>query len=258
MRFHSNDPIQTILVDDDAIARTSLRHCLQRHFKQVDILGEADRVDTAIKIIDEIEPDLVFLDINLPDGTGFDIIEETVFKGYQVIFTTAFDQFAFRAFEFSALHYLLKPVKRIALEEALKRFNKQTRDTMIQKKLSIYKEAANGEPPEKMIISSTEGLNMVKIDDIIRCEADDAYTSLFLITGKKITVSKSLAVFEKLLEGRSFSRIHNKHLIHMKYIKQYQRGKGGSVIMEDGTEVEVSVRKKNQFMEELKNYALST
>ena len=256
--MHLPDSINTLIVDDDQIARTSLRHILVRYFRNIHILGEADSVAEAIKLIDEKEPDLLFLDINLPDGTGFDIIESSVFRSYQVIFTTAYDQYAVKAFEFSALHYLLKPIKKPHLEEALKRYRPQSIDPLIHKKLDIFQATASGRPPEKMLISSKDGLQMVKINDIVRCEAAEAYTLIYMNDNKRYTVSKSLSIFENILEGRHFSRVHNKHLVNLKYIKQYHRGKGGTVIMEDGTEVEVSVRKKNIFMDELKLYALST
>jgi len=245
--------IKTVLIDDDKSSILALKTLLEGHFPNIKILGTGTNVAEGISVIDEVHPNLVFLDINMPDGEGFDVIERTSYNNYQVIFITAYDKYAVRAFEFSALHYLVKPVTLDGIKAAVVRY-KETKDENITNKLSVLKDTLKNKN-EKIIIPSTDGLNIVKLGDIIRLEADDVYTMFYMTDGKRFVASKPLNNYEKILEDLPFSRVHSKHLINLMYIKRYIKGKGGSVIMEDNTEVEVSVRKKADFLEKLKAFA---
>jgi len=245
--------IKTVLIDDDKSSIISLKTLLEGHFPKVKILGTGYTVAEGVSVIDAVHPDLVFLDINMPDGEGFDVIEKTSWNSFQVIFITAYDKYAVRAFEFSALHYLVKPVNLEGIKAAVERY-KETKDENIDNKLSILKDTLKNKN-EKIIIPSTDGLNIVKLGEIIRLEADDVYTMFYMTDGKRFIASKPLNNYEKILEDLPFSRVHSKHLINLMYIKRYIKGKGGSVIMEDNTEVEVSVRKKADFLEKLKAFA---
>jgi two-component system, LytTR family, response regulator len=247
------DAIRTVLVDDDKTSLLTLKALLENHFQLVKIVGTAMTVKDAIALIDESKPQMVFLDINLPDGEGFDVMEKVVYRNFRVIFVTAFDKYAVRAFEFSALHYIVKPATFEGLKTAFDRY-KDTREEDIDDRISVLKESLKG-GQEKIIIPSSDGLNIVKLGDVVRLEADDVYTTFFLAGGQKFVASKSLNNYEKILEDLPFSRIHSKHLINLVYVKRYMKGKGGSVIMEDNSEVEVSVRKKADFLEKLKSFA---
>ena len=247
------DPIRTVLVDDDKTSLLTLQTLLEKHFHQVSITGTAMTVKDAINLIDESKPEMVFLDINLPDGEGFDVMEGVTYRNFQVIFVTAFDKYAVRAFEFSALHYIVKPATYDGLKTALDRY-RDTKEENLDDRISVLKESLRG-GHEKIIIPSSDGLNIVKLGDVVRLEADDVYTTFFLSGGQKFVASKSLNNYEKILEDLPFSRIHSKHLINLIYVKRYMKGKGGSVIMEDNSEVEVSVRKKADFLEKLKSFA---
>ena len=205
------------------------------------------------KVIEELHPDLVLLALQMNDGTGFDLLQSFSQIDFKVIFITAYDKYAVRAFEFSALHYLVKPVTLDGIKAAVVRY-KETKDENITNKLSVLKDTLKNKN-EKIIIPSTDGLNIVKLGDIIRLEADDVYTMFYMTDGKRFVASKPLNNYEKILEDLPFSRVHSKHLINLMYIKRYIKGKGGSVIMEDNTEVEVSVRKKADFLEKLKAFA---
>jgi two-component system LytT family response regulator len=245
--------IRTILVDDDKSSIVALRTLLSNHFSNIEISGIAYNVNEAIPLIDSVKPDLVFLDINMPDGEGFDVIERVTYKNFRVIFITAYDRYAVRAFEFSALHYLVKPINFEMLEAAVERYKDYKVDE-IDKRLTVLRDSLKSKN-EKIIIPSTDGLNMVKLSDIMRLEASDVYTIFYLINGQRFVASKPLNNYEKILEDLPFSRVHSKHLINLMYVKRYIKGKGGSVILEDNTEVEVSVRKKADFIEKLKNFA---
>jgi two-component system LytT family response regulator len=245
--------IKTVLVDDDKTSILTLRTLLGNQFPSVKMIGEASSVAEAVPLIDKVKPDLVFLDINMPDGEGFDVIEKVAFKEFRVIFITAYDIYAVRAFEFSALHYLVKPITLDMLQSAIARY-KDTKVGDIANRLSVLRDSLKSKN-EKIIIPSTDGLNIVKLGDILRLEASDVYTMFYMTSGQRFVASKPLNNYEKILEDLPFSRIHSKHLINLMYVKRYVKGKGGSVIMEDNTEVEVSVRKKADFLEKLKNFA---
>lgn len=247
------EKIRAVLVDDDSTCMLMLENLLAGHFPMVQILGKADCVSNAIPLINETQPDLVFLDINLPDGEGFDVISKVSFKDFQVTFITAYDKYAVRAFECSALYYIVKPVTYEGLKTAIDKYNRESKSDF-NTKLNVLRETLKSKN-EKIIISSSDGLNIVKLGDIIRLEADDVYTLFYMANGQRFIASKPLNNYERILEDLPFSRIHNKHLINLMYIKRYIKGKGGSVIMEDNSEVEVSVRKKADFLDKLKNYA---
>ncbi|MCK9202881.1 MAG: LytTR family DNA-binding domain-containing protein [Bacteroidales bacterium] len=245
--------IKIVLVDDDKTSILTLKTLLTNNFQNMDIVGDAYSVSEAVPLIDKVKPELVFLDINLPDGEGFDVIERVTFKEFRVIFITAFDKYAVRAFEFSALHYLVKPITLEMLESAINRF-RDLKVEEIDNRITVLRDNLKTKN-EKIIIPSTDGLNIVRLADIIRLEASDVYTLFYLTNGQRFVASKPLNNYEKILEDLPFSRIHSKHLINLMFVKRYIKGKGGSVILEDNTEVEVSVRKKADFIEKLRNYA---
>ncbi|MBE0646160.1 MAG: response regulator transcription factor [Bacteroidales bacterium] len=248
------EKIKTVLVDDDKASLLTLESLLKKFFPAISIVGTGDTVTSAVTEINSKDPDLVFLDISLPDGEGFDVIEQTSDKNYEVIFITAYDQYAVKAFEFSALHYLVKPVSLEGLKDAIGRFTEIKADEHLDDKINVLRDSLRNKN-EKIIIPSSEGLNVVRLSDIMRLEADDVYTYFFLTDGNRLMASRPLNNYEKILEDLPFSRIHAKHLVNLMYIKRYVKGKGGSVIMEDNTEVEVSVRKKPDFLAKLKTFA---
>jgi len=247
------DIIRTILIDDEKMSLLTLKALLGGQFPKINIVGTGESVEQGVSLIDELKPDLVFLDIRLPDGEGFDVIEKVTFKHFKVIFITSSNKYAVKAFEFAALHYLVKPVTFEGLKTAIDRFKDFTEED-IDNKLRIFRDSLKSKN-EKIIIPSTDGLNIVKLGDILRLEADDVYTLFYMIDGHRYIASKPLNNYEKILEDLPFSRVHSKHLINLMFVKRYVKGKGGAVIMEDNKEVEVCVRKKAEFLEKLKNYA---
>jgi two-component system LytT family response regulator len=229
------DAIRVVIVDDEKKSILTLSKLLNVYCPHVKVIGTAQTVSESIETINFLKPDLVFLDISLPDGDGFDILENVDHRSFEVIFITASDKFAIKAFEFSAIHYLLKPINFKELQHAVERFEQIKGDNLLNEKISILKESLN-KNYKKIILPSFEGLIMKDIDDIIRCEADSNYT-IFLFTNKeKLLVSKSLNNFEKILADINFCRIHNKHLVNLKYVTKYIKGKAGYVIMQDGSQ----------------------
>lgn len=247
---------KTIIIDDERTNILTLKNLLLKYFPSIDIIATARDVAEGVAAVDQHHPDLIFLDISMPDGDGFDLLAKVSYRSFEVIFTTAHDQYALKAFDYSAVHYLLKPIDYTELRKAINRYNEVKLKGNISARLSVLKENLRHEY-KKIIVPSNEGLNILLIDDIVRLEASDTYTEFYLSDGRKLLASKSLNNFEKLLTDQQFSRIHSKHLVNLKYVQRYVKGKGGSVVLDTGEELDVSVRKKNDFIAALKDYAKS-
>jgi two-component system, LytTR family, response regulator len=248
--------IRAVIIDDEKKSILTLTKLLAKYCPEIDITATAESVGEGTAVIDRLKPELVFLDISMPDGDGFDVLQLVDHTNFEVIFITASDQFAMKAFEFSALHYLLKPINHQELRDAVLRFVRLRKTSLMHEQVNVLKQSLNNEH-QKIILPTSEGLLIIGLDEIIRCEADDNYTHFFLQDAKKLIVSKTLSVFEKILSDLYFSRVHNKHLINLKHIKQYVRGKAGYVIMIDDSCVNISENKKNDFLDKLKRYARS-
>lgn len=248
--------MKTLLVDDESKSISTLKTLLGRYCPEVEIIGEAGSVTEAVEKIKRLKPALVFMDVLMPDGTGFDVLEQCKSTRFDVIFISAFEEHSLRAFRFSALDYLLKPVNFNDLKNAVARFSDKNkpgaaRDPRIAVAQSAYDHAV----PENMVLPSLDGFSVVRIADIVRCEADSNYTTVYFTKDKPFLASRSLSHFEELLTGMPFVRIHHKHLINLAYIKKYHKGRGGYVEMADGQQVEVSVRKKEEFLERMAGFA---
>ncbi|MCD4698896.1 MAG: LytTR family DNA-binding domain-containing protein [Bacteroidales bacterium] len=248
--------IRSFIVEDELRSQATLNKLLMEYCPQVKVVGKATSVEEAIQLINQIKPELIFLDIGLPDGDGFNVLENLEYADYKVIFVTAYDKYAIRAFEFSALHYLLKPISHIELQMAVKRFSliEKEGNADFEQKLITLKENISSEL-QKLMLPTVNGFEIIALDDIIRLEASHNYTECFLLHDKKIVVSKPLINFETILTDLSFVRIHNKHLVNLKYVKRYYRGSGGYLKMIDNSEVSVSKSRKNDFLERLNNFA---
>ncbi|MCF8307385.1 MAG: LytTR family DNA-binding domain-containing protein [Bacteroidales bacterium] len=248
--------INTLIVDDEMKSLSVLRRMLQKHCPKVKIVGESRNVDSAIQAIETLHPDLVFLDIVMPDGQGFDVLEHVTYTDFDVVFVTAYDEYALRAFEFSALHYILKPLNYLSLVDAVERVIERQSRKYFEEKVEVFKQSIN-EKPEKIILPTGNGLEIILIDDIIRLEADGNYTLVYLKDNTRKIVSKSISNFEKLLDELSFSRLHNSHMINLQYLVRYIKGKPGYVIMADEKHIYISAGRKQTFLDKLSDYAKS-
>jgi two-component system LytT family response regulator len=239
--------IRAIIIDDEPESRKVVANILNNFCKDVTILGEADGVASGIKLINQEQPDVVFLDIQMPDGDGFDILESFETITFHVIFITAYNQYAIKAIEFSAIDYLLKPLdpaKLLKAVEKLKNLSPKTNQSSERVEMLLK----NKNNISKIALPTLNGYRFVRVRDIIRCEANNNYTSFYLQTTEKIVVTRTLKDFELILKDDSFIRVHQSHLINVDYVEQYIKGDGGTAIMSDGSEVEISRRKKDQFL----------
>jgi two-component system LytT family response regulator len=239
--------IRAIIIDDEPESRKVVANILNNFCKDVTILGEADGVASGIKLINQEQPDVIFLDIQMPDGDGFDILESFETITFHVIFITAYNQYAIKAIEFSAIDYLLKPLdpaKLLKAVEKLKNLSPKTNQSSERVEMLLK----NKNNISKIALPTLNGYRFVRVRDIIRCEANNNYTSFYLQTTEKIVVTRTLKDFELILKDDSFIRVHQSHLINVDYVEQYIKGDGGTAIMSDGSEVEISRRKKDQFL----------
>jgi len=243
--------IKAIIIEDEKMSRETLRRLLEKYCPTVEVVAEADGYRKGIEEIRKFKPDVIFLDIQMPDGSGFRLLEELDEIDFEIIFTTAFDQFAIKAIKYSALDYLLKPIIPQDLAEAITRVEKKKAEKTRKKNLEVISQGTemNDERSQKIVLSTSEMIHVISVDDIIRCESDNYYTYFYFVDGRKLLVSKTLKENEELLSQYDFIRPHKSHLINVKYIKSYVRQEGGHILMSDGTRIPVSRRKKDKMME---------
>jgi len=247
--------LRAVIVEDEKRSRETLSGLLKLYCKNLEVVGEAENVRGGLDIIQRKDPDVVFLDIQMPDGSGFKLLEQIKQIKFDVIFTTAYDQFAIKAIRYSALDYLLKPIFPNDLVNAVKKAEKNKQLQKSNENIKVLLENINLPPAEspKIILSTSEKINIVKVDEIIRCESDNYYTMFYFTNGKRLLVSKTLKEQEELLGEHNFIRPHKSHLINVKYIKSYLKSDGGVILMEDGSKIPVSRRKKEYIMEIINN-----
>ena len=245
--------IRGIIVEDEKRSRETLLGMLNRYCRNVDIVAEAESYRSGLEMIRKYQPDVVFLDIQMPDGSGFRLLEELGEVNFDIIFTTAFDQFAIKAIKYSALDYLLKPIDPEELVDAVKKVeSKMSRHGMNDNIRVLLDNIKSKEPdPHKIVLSTSEKIHIIETDQILRCESDNYYTNFFLTDGSKILVSKTLKENEEMLGGHNFIRPHKSHLVNVKYIKGFLRTDGGYIEMTDGSRIPMSRRKREKIIENI-------
>ncbi len=242
-----------VIIDDEERARKALSSLLARELPDVRLLGMADSVDAGLTLLRETKPVILFLDIEIGDRTGFDLLEELGTDRPHVIFTTAFESYAVKAIRFSALDYLLKPIDPTDLVNAVhKAIGKERAPQRPDQFMALLK---NVEQPtatvKRLALPVADGLAMVDVSDILYCLSDGHYTTVSLLDKKPIVISRNIGQLQDLLDPADFVRIHHSHLVALKHVARYVRGDGGEVVMADGTHLLVSKRKKQDLMERL-------
>ncbi|MFT3826584.1 MAG: LytTR family DNA-binding domain-containing protein [Chitinophagaceae bacterium] len=240
--------ISAIIIDDEQHCISRLQELLKESFsRQVHVIGTYRDYEEGIKAITQHTPQLVFLDVQLQNRTGFDLLKEVSPVSFHVIFTTAHEQYAVQAFRFSAIDYLLKPVDKTDLGEAIEKLNARlSKEDIAARFDALFHNIKNTSP--RLCIPVLNGFELIQVSDIIRCESDINYTTLFLKNKEKLVVAKTLKEFEQMLSGQGFFRVHNSHLINLSYVKSYHKGKGGNVSLLDNTTIEVSTRRKDELL----------
>ncbi len=246
--------INALIVEDEIKGLNNLKNLLKEHCPKVNIIAEAGSVSEGLDLLmrQKIRPDVAFLDVNLPDGQVFQLLNKLDRIFFDIIFVTAFEQFAVKAFEYSSIGYIVKPIDPDKLVEAVSRIQPKN-DQDINERLELFRKHYNNPNAfEKMSIPAIDGIYFINIKEIVRCEAEDNYTHIHLQNGEKITASKTIKFYEDLLSGVNFYRVHKRHLINLNYMRKFVKGDGGFLIMDDGIHIEVSRRRRPPFLEKLK------
>jgi two-component system LytT family response regulator len=249
--------MKAIIVDDEPDGVRTLKKLLELNCPDVEIASTFSSAETAKSKLDELRPDLLFLDVRMPGKSGLDMLAEIGEHNFEVIFVTAHNEYLLQALQFSAVDYLMKPVDEDRLVESVERVKKrlQVETDQSQTETLLHNLSKAGSPMEmRLCLPTLKGFTIVKLEDIVYCEAQRSYTIFRLNGNKTIMISKPLFDYEQLLAGTIFLRVHKSFLINLLHIKEYLRGEGGTVIMSNGMEIEVSRRKKDLFLTKVKEY----
>jgi len=242
--------LRAIIIDDEAHIRQNIRKMINSHCPDVTIIAEAEGVESGVNVIRESNPDLIFLDIKMGDGTGFDLLERLKPVDFKVIFVTAWDNYAIQAFRFSALDYLLKPLDPDDLVNAVNKAR-----TLIQKDFNTQLEnlhdhiESQDKKGKKIIVRNSDSIFLVNVSDILYCESDVNYTTMHLLGHPPIIVSNTLKEYEEMLTDYGFFRVHKSYLINLKHISRFEKAEGGAVVLEDNSRIPVASRKKEMLLE---------
>lgn len=247
--------IRTLIVDDIQKLRESLKDLLLKNCQSIEVVGEAESIVDALTQINLIKPDLVFLDVELGDGTAFDLLSQLTSINFKIIFVTAYNEYAIKAFKFSALDYLLKPVDKedliIAVQKAEKIIQQEHTQEKMQALLSHFNPAMTNS--RKIVLKTAERIYSVNVEDIVRCESDKNYTTFYLNGGKKLLVSVTLKEYDDMLSQYGFFRVHQSHLINMVYFDYFLKNDGGFAVMKDNSQVPIASRKRQEFIERIEH-----
>lgn len=242
--------IRAVIIDDEPNNVAALHKLLQDYCPTVTVTGTADDLKTARTLLLQEEPDLVFLDIEMPYGNAFELLNQLKPVHFEIIFVTAFDNYAINAIKYSALDYLLKPVNIKELQTAVEKAVERIRTKNISKRIDtlLFNMQSPKTTSRRLALPTIDGFVFMDTEEFTRLEANNNYTNIYLKNKTKILIAKPLKEFEDLLDDKQFSRIHHSHIINHDFVKKYHRGRGGVIEMEDGSSIEVSTRRKEGFL----------
>ena len=244
--------IRSVLIEDILSNRENLRSLLSRHCPEVELIGEADGVESGLRLLANTQPDLVFLDVRLPDGTGFDLLEQSQKRNFALIFVTAFDEYALKAFQLNALDYLMKPidykllkksVEKVALLENLSDENRRLRNLVTNLK--------NTDEDKRLALPMEDRTEFIELKQIVYCESENNYTRFHLADGRIILIARTLKKFELALQDSGFIRVHNSFIVRIKSIKSISRRDGGYMILSNDRQIPISRNRKEKVFRHL-------
>jgi two-component system, LytTR family, response regulator len=246
--------LKAIIVDDETASRETLSNYLQKYCPEVEVSAMADSVKTGLVAIEKIEPDIVFLDVEMPFGNAFDLLEQVKEINFETVFVTAFSNYALKALNLSAAYYILKPIDIDELVAAVSKIkvSREKKNVSIHTQILIENiKTINGQL-HKLVLPVLDGFEVVQVKDIIRCQANDNFTDFYFAGGKRMLICRTLKFYEQVLEEFGFMRVHKSHLINLQFVKKYRKGKTGQIIMSDDSELELSINKKEEFLTKMK------
>lgn len=242
--------MKVVLIDDQSHIRENLKMLLGEFAPEVAVIAEADGVKSGLECLRKYKPDLVFLDIEMADGTGFDLLNLVKERTFRVIFVTGHDGYAIRAFRVAAIDYLLKPVDPDDLIEAVEKAKRQGPLQQVQVNEAVSSRSAG--KLKQLVLSDADNVYLVQLSEIIRCQSEDNYTRFFLLDGRKLLISRTMKEFAELLEKAGFFRSHQSHLINLVFFDHLDKRDGGTIFLKDGSSVPLATRKKDNLLQALK------
>lgn len=248
--------MRIVIVEDETHSREVLKGLLEEFCEDIEIVGLASDVQSAIKTIRAAQPDLVFLDVELQTGTGFEVLDQVKDLPFDLVFTTAFEQYAVKAIKLSSIDYLLKPINIEELQTAVEKARvKQDQDNLKNRWETLLTHLKDGPGRKRICLATSEGMEFVNIADIAYCEANGAYTTFIMTDNIKLMVSKNLKEYEMLLVEQNFMRVHNSFLINLLEVKKYVKSDGGYILMKNDKQIPISPKKKDEFMDRMNHVA---
>lgn len=244
--------MKVFIVDDEQDSRAILKALISSGFPDIEIAGESDNIKESVAFLNSNAIDLLLLDIQLNEGSGFDVLHALRYTDFEIIFVTAHDEFALQAIKNNALDYLLKPIDRQEFYSAIKKCQKKSRNQSTSQLKELIAELSKKKNPGSIQLPTQSGFKIVEVDTIIHCESESNYTRFYLNDGSKILVSKTMKEYQSILDQYSFVRIHHSHIVNIRFIREYVKGRGGEVIMENGNRLGVSESRKQHLLEVLK------
>ena len=240
--------LKTLIVDDEQASRTTLRNFLQQYCPQVQVLAEAANITEAKALIEQHDPNLVFLDVEMPFGNGFDLLESLPSVGFKVVFVTAFSHYALRAIQYSAAHYILKPVDIDELVEAVARVSDGGDSYPDSTQVLLANIKTTQKQKTKVVLPIINGFEVVEAEEIIFCQAEENFTRFYLESGREVLICRTLKYYQEVLQPLDFLRVHKSYLINLQHVRKYRKGRGGDVTMANGMELPVSPTQKDALM----------
>jgi two-component system LytT family response regulator len=243
--------LKAIIVDDEKVSREILQDYLGKYCTDVSVLALAESAAQGIECIKKHKPDIVFLDVEMPKGNGFDLLEQLEDINFETVFVTAFDNYAIQALNYSAAYYILKPVSIDELVTAVEKIKTQREKNQpaLYTRILLENIHASGVQQQKIVLPLQDGFEVVSISDIVHCEAHDNFTDFYFVSKQKMMICRTLKFYEELLKGSGFLRVHKSHLINLNHVVKYTRGKGGQLTMSNNAVIDVSPNRKDELME---------
>ncbi len=240
--------IKAVIVDDEDCFREMIQFLINDYFPDVKVVAQADNVNDAVLSIEKNEPELVFLDIEIKGGTGFHVLQKLKKLNFKLIFITAFNDFAIQAIKFSAIDYILKPINEFEFKAGVERALWEINKEMSSVPVDLLLNNSQNKSDKKLVLRTTHELHIVNVSEIVRCEADNVYTTFHLESGEKIMVSKGLSEYAEILEPYGFLRPHQSHLINLDFVKKVDKSDGGAIVLKNNSIIPISLRRKQDIL----------
>lgn len=244
--------LKVIIVDDEKISRDILKDYLVKYCPDVEVIAQCDSVRSGLLAIEKQQPDILFLDVEMPKGNGFDLLDQLSTINFETVFVTAFDNYAIQALNHSAAYYILKPVSIDELIAAVEKIKVQRQKTAAGFHTRVLLENIKAKEPQqhKIVLPLQDGFEVVSLKDVVHCDAHDNFTDFHFVSRPKMMICRTLKFYEELLGESGFMRVHKSHLVNLEHVQKYKKGKGGQLTMSNGSVIDVSPNKKEELMQQ--------